>query len=184
MNNFLSGLAIILASISFSIAAYWIKIGAQLFKELRVTKTKSENSINLQREAYFREVSGQKLADILNSWTSMLSNDNTFKNNATTNKFEKMIKECLMYGSEDTVNILSTFMQYNFTHSKDDNFASNCMLLLCNLICSLKHDFTGYNMEPLDLIKTKIKDLDENDNAATFTKANKFAKQLIDKNKN
>lgn len=96
MNNFLSGLAIILASISISIGAYWIKIGAQLFKELRVTKTKSENSINLQREAYFREVSGQKLADILNSWTSMLTNDSTFKN-IKTNKFEKMIKECLMY---------------------------------------------------------------------------------------
>lgn len=182
MNNFLSGLAIILASISISIGAYWIKIGAQLFKELRVTKNKSENSINLQREAYFREVSGQKLADILNSWTSMLTNDSTFKN-IKTNKFEKMIKECLMYGSEDTVNILSTFMQYIYTNSKDDNFASNSMLLLCNLICSLKHDFTGYNMEPLDLIKTKVNDFDENDNATIFTKAEKFAKQLIDKNK-
>lgn len=74
-------------------------------------------------------------------------------------------------------------MQYIYTNSKDDNFASNSMLLLCNLICSLKHDFTGYNMEPLDLIKTKVNDFDENDNATIFTKAEKFAKQLIDKNK-
>lgn len=144
-------------------------------------KQKYANNRNLQREAYFRQLSTKTMEDLLSDWTDTIVNINKNKN-ITTKQYSDMVKKCLVYGSEKTVSIIAVTNQYSFTHSKDKDYSTTYMLLIAHLISSLKYDFTGYKMNPMDILKTKINDMSEETNAKMFKDTNKKVENMISEN--
>ena len=63
-----------------------------------------------------------------------------------------------MYGSPRTVYTLAA-MQY-FIYSKETN-SYKLMMYMATIACSLKKDFTGYEINPISLIEIKITDFDD-----------------------
>lgn len=47
------------------------------------------------------------------------------------------------------------------------------MFYVASLISSLKKDFTGYRIEPLEILRLKINDIDSNKNKPLFDQAGK-----------
>lgn len=78
-----------------------------------------------------------------------------------------MYKECVLYSSKATLKAIGTYQQYIYKNNKiDKNIISNNDTIIKNLILPLmvtkrmKYDFTGEKISPIDLLRIKIKDLD------------------------
>lgn len=148
-----------------TIAGYFFKDLPKLIRELKVEKFKSSNLKNLQVEAFYREVKSSEIDDALKYWTSLVMDmDNSLKNVESLNwikKNKKMQQTVFMYGSGETVGILTVMMQYQY-NKKDVEGDNNYQFLiyLAYLACSLKKDFTGHDIDPIDLLRLRITDID------------------------
>ncbi|WP_338962399.1 hypothetical protein [Lactococcus garvieae] len=87
-----------------------------------------------------------------------------------------MQKNVFMYGSEKTVIILSEMMQYFYTREDDDE-GYRAMTFVAFLICSLKYDFTGYEIDPITILKIKITDID----IEKLSREKKYVETVLDK---
>lgn len=167
------------------VIGYFLKDSPNLFRDLKVEKKKSENQSNLQREAYFREISGKDLETTFSDWMSMLTDlDRTTKLFSTEEgqkTYNDMVHKCLMYGSKDTVDILACMSQHQYTAYKSNNNFSNYVTLMyvSSLIVSLKYDFTGIKINPFQIIETKMRDLNEEGNREVILKAYSQVKDEI-----
>lgn len=163
------------------VIGYFLKDSPELFRELKVEKKKSENQSNLQREAYFRQISGKDLETTFSQWMSLITDlENTlhvFQTKKGERQYSDMVHKCLMYGSEETVDILACLSQHQYVmvnrkESDDDLKNYKSLMYMCSLIASLKFDFTGIKIDPFQIIETKMTDLRENDNEKILRKAN------------
>lgn len=151
---------------------------------LNLEDHRASNSRNLQVESFFREVSGLKLEEILGEWTSMLTDAKRFALK-TPEEINDMIKRLLLYGSEESIRRGAIFQQYNYTtmvkHSErtKDYDPAVLVYLVAYLIQQLKKDFTGYEIDPDDIIKMKITDYETPSNKKRFKNGQKEAKKLL-----
>ncbi|KRN88184.1 hypothetical protein [Ligilactobacillus acidipiscis] len=173
---------------ALSVISYFLKDSPKLYRELKVEKRKSENQSNLQREAYFRQISGKDLERTFDEWMSLITDlDKTMKTFGTPKgqkTYSDMVHKCLMYGSKRTVDVLSCMSQHQYTvynqskkNSDFDNYVT--LMYVSTLIVSLKYDFTGTNIEPFQLIETKMKDLNDQKNREVILEADKKVKDEI-----
>lgn len=134
----------------------------------------------LQVDNYYRSISGQKIENLFSEWMNILTNTDKVAN-LKQEKLNKMIKELMMYGSSETVHLGAIFMQFNFR--KTEEIKDNSMLLLylgAKLIASLKKDFTGYEVDPIDLLSMKITDISEKENYEELILAKKMVENIIE----
>lgn len=167
-------LALILAGLAF--AGYWFKEIPKIFNAMKVEQSRRENEKDIQREAFFRQLKGDDLADSFSQWVSAIIELDSFSNKLNGKDGEKLLndmqKKALMYGSKQTVIVLSVMFQHMYQSNaienrivpnvggstKKEESGSMLMVFISYLIANLKFDFTGYEIDPLDVIKLKIKD--------------------------
>ena len=81
--------------------------------DLVVEKYKSKSSKELQREIYFREISGKDVRNLFSEWLDLLiDTDAKVKSLGKTNNIIKLIKSTILYGSAETVKICALFMNH------------------------------------------------------------------------
>lgn len=101
-------------SIAIIFGIYFLKDLPTLFRELKVEQTKAQNNMELQREAYFREVGGKELYNTFNEWLGFLiDSDNKLKNFRKKQAIE-LISKTIKYGSTKTINICGNYMKHVF----------------------------------------------------------------------
>ncbi|MCT1186653.1 hypothetical protein EFL96_12250 [Lactococcus lactis] len=155
--------------VGLTTVGYFLKDLPTLLRELRVEESRKNSEKEIQREIFFRQLKGSELANTLEDWSDLIMNlDKTSKTATDGDRLSALQKRVLLYGSDRSVKILSETMQ-NFYHSSENSFIAICFI--CHLICSLKYDFTGYEILPIDIIKIKIKDYDSKENKEKFTEA-------------
>lgn len=117
---------------------------------------------DLQIESYFRQVSNNELEDLLNKWTHFITDmDNAAKEMNSESGKAALIElehKTIMYGSPKTVYTLAA-MQHSIYSSNSNSY--KLMMYMATIACSLKKDFTGYEISPVSLIEIKINDFDE-----------------------
>lgn len=141
--------------------------------------TEYKSTRELQVDNYYRSISGQKVEALFSEWMNILTDTDKVASDQV--KLNKMIKELMMYGSTETVKLGSIFMQLNFR--KIDEIRENSMLLLylgARLIASLKKDFTGYEVDPIDLISMKITDISSEKNHKKLEQAKEQIEKIIE----
>jgi hypothetical protein len=134
--------------------------------EERMEVFKSNSAKNLQIDNYFRNISGQELKEVFDFWSSiifLLGKQNNLK------ELSKFTQKTFMYGSVRTVKILSKFQQeaYNIKYDKNsENDISNIKSLIyaACIVCSLKSDFSGVEINPLTILEIKLEDFYERKN--------------------
>ena len=159
--------------------------------DLVVEKYKSKSSKELQREIYFREISGKDVRDLFSEWLDLLiDTDAKVKSLEKTNNILKLIKRTILYGSAKTVKICSLFMNHIYgtksvsdgndnqnliseNEQKEERDVNNIITLIYvnRIICSLKRDFTGQDVTTDDLFKIRITDFNEFENTVAYKKA-------------
>lgn len=133
-----------------------------VYKLLEESYRQKENR-KLQIESYFRQVSGSKQEEVLSKWTNFLSDmENTVekytdKNPESQKLFRELIHDTLMYGSDETIKLIGNFKN-GIGKTEDDQ---KSVVYMAAIICSLRKDFTGYDSNPLDLLKITILDYDD-----------------------
>lgn len=179
-------IGIYLLSLLCSGILYYIKDLPNLTRELKIEDKRSENQKNLQREAYFREISGTNVDNLIKSWVNALADMQKFVDNNTPEVFLKLQTQTMMYGSEKTVEILSEMMQYMYNPKEQGENSSEFSIdaaigfyFIASLISSLKYDFTGYKVDPLDLIETRIKDINVGLAKINMEKGREFVEEKI-----
>ncbi|AYJ38183.1 hypothetical protein [Lactiplantibacillus paraplantarum] len=130
-----------------------------------IANTKFLNNRQLQVEQYFRQLGGSELKEVMEEWTKYITfideTMETLNSDDGIARFKSLTHKTLLYGSDKTVAILGLLNQYNFKGQRDGG--AKLMLYIANLIASLKYDFTGYQIDPLDLLRTEITDFDSNE---------------------
>lgn len=121
---------------------------------------KNSNAHEIQVESYFKELGGKEQKVLLNKWSRILTHMEAITDEE---EWVELIHETIIYGSTRTINILSAMSQYSYRGDmkKDKNGKVNpgkFLIYVSFLICSLKLDFSGQDIDPLVLIKIKIND--------------------------
>lgn len=175
----------LLTLIPLSILAYFIKDLPKLFREMKVAEFKGQNDREIQVDSFFRQVKGSEIAEVLRFWSEMLLDmDNKVEEiTEDQSKFIEVQLNTLMYGSENTVKILSKTMQHVYSGEQREAREHTYMLMfyIAYIISSLKRDFTGYSIDPLDIIKTKINDINTDENKVRFAVANENVVKTLKK---
>lgn len=159
--------------------------------DLVVEKYKSKSSKELQREIYFREISGKDVRNLFSEWLDLLiDTDAKVKSLGRTNNILKLIKSTILYGSAETVKICALFMNHIYgaksvsegndnqnliseNEQEEEQDVNNIITLIYvnKIICSLKRDFTGQDVTTEDLFKIRITDFNETENTESYKKA-------------
>lgn len=162
-----------------TVLTYFLKDLPRLYRALKVEEVKATNSMELQREAYFRQISGKDLSKLFQDWTAVLYDlDRKMKGFGEKQAID-LISRTVIYGSSKTVGICSEYFKhvYRADAKKQDTeeFKSYdaCMqiLFIAHIVSSLKFDFTGYYIEPIKLLELKINDLEDTKKLEVFKKA-------------
>ena len=158
--------------------------------DLVVEKYKSKSSKELQREIYFREISGKDVRNLFSEWLDLLiDTDAKVKSLGKTNNILKLIKSTILYGSAETVKICALFMNHIYgaksvseendnqnliseNEQEEEQDVNNIITLIYvnKIICSLKRDFTGQDVTTEDLFKIRITDFNETENTVSYKK--------------
>lgn len=168
-HNFFWTAVTITVGIITTVTNYKLKKDMQKEKivfEERMEVFKSNSAKNLQIDNYFRNISGQELKEVFDFWSSiifLLGKQNNLK------ELPKFTQKTFMYGSVRTVKILSKFQQeaYNIKYDKNsENDISNIKSLIyaACIVCSLKSDFSGVEINPLTILEIKLEDFYERKN--------------------
>ncbi|MEL7659594.1 hypothetical protein [Acetobacterium wieringae] len=145
------------------------------------------NSKELQIDNYFRQVSGKEIESLLNLWMRLIPNNTNSSGKLTDEETLKRMNETIMYGSEETIRRLAILQQYIYKDlaSCDDNgdqkriCAFGGYFLIAYTICQLKKDFTGYDINPEDIMRITVTDYEDTSNKNIFDKAHGIAKEKL-----
>lgn len=148
-------------------------------KKLERLKIKSNK--DLQVESFFRDISGQKLEENFSEWTNLFFNMtsiNEMEQKDLESKLNKMLTDVFLYGSRDTIKKAVSMQQYTYRMNQEQQQINSFvyMFLFASVICSLKKDFTGHQIEEKELIKMMIKDYESN--VEGFEQAYKIFKSI------
>lgn len=134
-----------------------------IFQQALHDNRKAVDSSDLQRESFFKKISGEEQEKVFDQWTRQITymgEDND------TDKLLNLVHRTVLFGSNRTVAYISSMMQYIYKHpNNDDNEANNYMIPMyasC-IISSLKQDFSGYEISPIQIIQLKISDYSEHE---------------------
>ena len=170
-----------------AVITYFVKDLPVYFREMKLEQSRARNSQELLREAYFREIGGEEVAQILKDWLSTLFRfkDDNFEiddeedtdEDGEASSVEDLLSRTVLYGSTHTIHLCALYMQdlyEGILDSENDGLDyARCKSILYSafIISSLKFDFTGYEVEPLRFLEMKINDLSEIKKTEAFKKA-------------
>lgn len=136
----------------------WIK------NKLNISRDRVNNSSarKMQIESYFKQQGGEDQRKIYIAWVNLLINLEEVSKKYDDKAFKELKEKTTLYGSEQTVKILSSYSHYVYIHEGDNNeYTYMGIVYFAYIAASLKHDFTGYDVDPLVLIRLQFTDYDD-----------------------
>lgn len=163
-------------------------------QDQKLKETEKNNTKEIQREAYYRSQNGDELKKLLEEYTLVITNPLLFgkdksKKNPTEADNKKHVVNIMnvlvMYGSKEAISIAGILMQLVYKGNSEDVEIEEKdkwtqFWLAAKLVSQLKSDYTGVNIDPMDIIKLKITDLYKPDNINKFEVGKKEAEKLIE----
>ncbi|CAH1852505.1 hypothetical protein R078131_00491 [Convivina intestini] len=114
----------------------------------------------LQIDSYYRESGTSVLQEIMMEWT-VLATDFDAMGKTNAKQIRQLIQKTIGYASENTIKLTSQFFQYMYLHSDDESVGTKGIVYLSMIVASLKKDFTGENIEPIEILKMTLKDFSD-----------------------
>lgn len=160
-----------------------IKELPKMIRDMLKQNREYKSNHDLQIESYFRQASNEELQSILDRWTSFITNmekaTQEMNSENGTDEYVKLEHQTIMYGSPRTVLAVAAMQHFEYNENDKNPNSYKLMMYIATIACSLKRDFTGYEVDPISLIEIKISDFDEY--AEKFSKYNKEIQKELDK---
>lgn len=184
---------IILLVLLIMILLYFIREIPKLINKSIEQSKDYKNNRQLQVEAYFRKLSGDYLREILANWFQFLDDaDSCYDaqkleeylseirdregidynlgeerelkiDELKTKWIGSLVKQTILYASDDSIRLMSNLQQYIYTTEETDYHIH--LAYVCIIISSLKKDFSGFKVDPMWIMESKINDvIKEKDN--------------------
>lgn len=153
-----------------AVITYFVKDLPVYFREMKLEQRRAENSQELQREAYFREIGGEDLVALFKDWVAFLYDMDNATEDFDADGAIDLISRTAIYGSTRTILLCSNYtsdlyngrLEQNSNEDEELNYGTAKTLLYhAFIVSSLKFDFTGYEVDPLSLLQMKISDFSE-----------------------
>ena len=155
----------------------------KMIRDMLKQNREYKSNHDLQIESYFRQASNENLQALLDKWTSFITDsEKAAKEMSSENGTAEYIRlehQTIMYGSSRTVFDVAAMQHFEYNEDKDNPNPYKLMMYIATIICSLKRDFTGYDINPISLLEIKINDFD--DYANEFNKYHKEIQAELDK---
>ncbi|AIS03574.1 hypothetical protein [Lactococcus lactis] len=170
------------------LAVYMVKKIPDMVRDKLKSDREFEFNKALQVDEFYRK--DGNLQGIMLEWTNYAISNNAMDdlNKAKgLKKLQDLVQKTVGYGSSRTVKLLTEMFQEVYQNndskgqkdSSEDNKSDDAsesdyttMVVLAMVVSSLKEDFTGIKIEPLDVLKIRITD---------YTKYEETFKKIIDK---
>ena len=128
-----------------AVITYFVKDLPVYFREMKLEQSRARNSQELLREAYFREIGGEEVAQILKDWLSTLFRfkDDNFEiddeedtdEDGEASSVEDLLSRTVLYGSTHTIHLCALYMQdlyEGILDSENDGLDyAGCKSILC-----------------------------------------------------
>lgn len=149
----------------------------QNLHELNKINQEYINSKELQIDNFYKQVNDKVIFSLYRDWLSILTDTDKNKK-IDKEKMKKMYENLIMYCSSKTIYYAGILQQYIFHKYSTENEKDYVMILLyAHLIAEIKNDFTGHKIDPVDILKIRISDLDENNEM--YLKSKKEVAKLL-----
>ncbi|WEA14120.1 hypothetical protein [Lactococcus garvieae] len=153
------------------LAVYMVKKIPDMVSDKLKSDREFEFNKELQIDEFYRK--DGNLQQIMMEWTKYaIDNDamETLDSKNGQRKLKKLVQETLGYGSGRTVKLLTEMLQESYQSNgkvddEDDSInksSATIMVILAMIVSSLKEDFTGEKVDPLDVLKIKLTDYYDN----------------------
>ena len=158
----------------------------RLENELLLQKDSQKSARELQIDNYYRAISGKNIEQLFSDWTDLifdLEKINNIPEKKRNEKINKMFKNVIIYGSEETVRLASILQQYNYRtlgNVAGERNPYELMYLGVTVICSIKKDFTGHEVKPEQLLDIKINDMHKDEVKMKFKSAKNVVEKIIE----
>lgn len=155
------------------LAVYMVKKIPDMVSDKLKSDREFEFNKELQIDEFYRK--DGNLQQIMMEWTKYaIDNDamETLDSKNGQRDLKKLVQETLGYGSSRTVKLLTEMLQESYQSNgkvededEDDSInksSMTIMVILAMIVSSLKEDFTGEKVDPLDVLKIKLTDYYDN----------------------
>lgn len=129
--------------------------------EKSIEKLKNDNAHSIQMQEYFKKIGTDKQSAVLSEWVNFITDLEAFKNIfGDKEKFKNMKYDVIMYGSETTISLLSNFLHCSYENNSNSNpeYPYKGIIYTSFIIASLKYDFSGYLINPMNFLKLQMRD--------------------------
>ncbi|WP_239723675.1 hypothetical protein [Mammaliicoccus sp. A-M4] len=134
-----------------------IVIKHNLMKNIEVLKF--NNSKDLQAEAFYKEVAGKEMSELLIWWSkTVLEKD--FVSSKSDDEIQQKLQQTFIYGGERTVKLITAYQQHNYIppEKRNEDFNYKSMAYISMIGSSVKKDYTNQVSDPLSLLEFKLSD--------------------------
>lgn len=173
-------------------------------QDQKLKETEKNNTKEIQREAFYRTQNGDELKKIVTEFTLVVTDPTNFgkakiKGKRTSTEAENkehmtnIMNSLVIYGSEEAILIAGILMQLSYKISSEEYKRESTEIkskdkqtlywLAAELVSRLKSDYTGIYIEPIDIIKLKITDLNKPEIMEKFKSGELAAKRMIESEK-
>ncbi|AQS54409.1 hypothetical protein BW727_200006 (plasmid) [Jeotgalibaca dankookensis] len=167
-------------------------------QDQKLKEVEKNNTKEIQREAFYRTQNEGELKKIVTEYALIITDPQKFgkaklpRKKIPTDEENKqhvidIMNLLIIYGSEEAILIAGILMQLTYgmdlenaeTLTEREKWAQ--YWLAAELVTQLKSDYTGITIEPMDIIKLKISDLNDPEQADKFKIGKEYAEELIKK---
>ncbi len=122
----------------------------------------------LFERGYYKDISSKEIVPILDKWSKfILDMENSFISKGNEQKKKEAIakahSEIFLYCSNETIKVLAELQQFSYYGEKNVVDKYECMFLYSLLLSCIRHDYSGLFLDPLVVLKIKLKDYNDNE---------------------
>ena len=129
--------------------------------EIAVTERNILSQKEIQVDNFYRNISSEEMIGLLGKWVSVLSNPKS-SDMTEVDMFQEQMDKLIKLASGKSIKIFAEMQQYTFNNGEKLD-AYQYFAFVSLLVVQLKEDFTGQEVDPLDLLKSKLKDYKVNE---------------------
>lgn len=118
----------------------------------------------LQIDSFYRENGSSVLQEIMMEWTVMATDLTDLASRYDVESTRKLIQKTIGYSSTHTIKLTAAYLQHMYNQS---NNGLKGVVYLAMIVASLKRDFTGQEIDPIEIIKMTITDFSESETVIT-----------------
>lgn len=148
---------------------YQVKKLPDLFADKFKMNKEQNFAKEMQVDNFYRQSNSSNMQDVMKKWMGYASDIKILtdlKGEAGIKKLTDLSRDTMLYGSEKSIKLMAVMFQQSYSTRGRDSTTDEGLKMWVNMAMiamSLKADFTGIDVDPLEMLKVRLNDYTENE---------------------